>query len=247
VKSILSRRRVYKSTWPKRQTVEWPLSAPQAASPLGALRTDIEQRAPFPVVGGGWITREADGGGLLQAQSEFAPPAKWSTGEVLHHLLLSDNLYRRNFTRLIELQQSGQRPVLRSSFADLNPSIAYIPKSLLPMLEIPFTVANLFVPNVLRETMTQFRLLPAQNPDITTPKKGQPVSELRASLQSAYDEIAALFEANPELDYRVMRYQHPILGSNSVLQMLRIAAMHERRHQSQIQDLLCSPQFAKVA
>jgi hypothetical protein len=28
---------------------------------------------------------------------------------------------------------------------------------------------------------------------------------------------------------------------------LRIAALHERRHQSQIQDLLRLPQFSKVA
>jgi hypothetical protein len=110
-----------------------------------------------------------------------------------------------------------------------------------------FTVVNLFVPNVVRETMTQFRLLPAQNPDITTPKKRQRVSDRRAALQSSHDDIATLFEANPELDYRAMRFQHPILGSNSVLQILRIAAMHERRHQSQIQDLLRLPRFSKVA
>src|SRR5207248_4144115 len=156
-------------------------------------------------------------------------------------------LYQRNFGRLIQLQKSGQRPVLRSNFTDLNPSVAYIPKSLLLMLEIPFTVLNLFVPNVVRETMTQFRLLPAQNPDITTPKKGQRIGDLRASLQSSHDDIAALFSANPDLDYRAMRFQHPILGSNSVVQMLRIAVMHERRHQSQIQDLLRLPQFSKVA
>jgi hypothetical protein len=182
---------------------------------------------------------------LTQAQSEFAPLGKWSAGEVLHHLLLADDLYRRNFAQLIALQKSGERPVLRSSFADLN--IAHIPKSFLPMLEIPFAVVNLFVPTVVRETMTQFRLLPAQNPDITTPKKRQLVSELRAALQSSYEEMAALFNANPELDYRAMRYQHPIMGSNNVLQMLRIAALHERRHQSQIQDLLRLPQFSKVA
>jgi hypothetical protein len=184
---------------------------------------------------------------MTQAQSEFAPQGKWSAGEVLHHLLLADNLYLRNFARLIELQKSGEPQVLRSRFADLNPSIAYIPKSLLPMLEIPFTVANLFVPSVVRETLTQFRLLPAQNPDITTPQKGRRISELRASLQSSYDDIAALFSANPELDYRAMRFQHPIMGSNNVLQMLRIAAFHERRHQSQIQDLQRLSQFFKVA
>jgi hypothetical protein len=184
---------------------------------------------------------------ITQAQSEFAPPGKWSVGEVLHHLLLADDLYRGNCARLIALQKSGQRPVLRQSFPDLNTSIAYIPKSLLPMLEIPFTVVNLFVPSLVRETMTQFRLLPAQNPDVTTPRKGQPISDLRAALQSSYDEMAAMFNANPDLDYRAMRYQHPIMGSNNVLQMLRIAALHERRHQSQIRDLLRLPQFSKVA
>jgi DinB family protein len=185
--------------------------------------------------------------GITQAQSEFSLPGKWSAGEVLHHLVLADDLYRRNFARLIELQKCGETPVLRSSFSDLNTSIAYIPKSFLPMLEIPFTVVNLFVPSVLRETMTQFRLLPAQNPDITTPTKGLPVTELRDALQASCDQIGCLFDDNPQLNYRGMRYQHPIMGSNSVLQMLRIAALHERRHQSQIRDILRSRQFPKVA
>jgi hypothetical protein len=44
-----------------------------------------------------------------------------------------------------------------------------------------------------------------------------------------------------------MRYQHPIMGSNNVLQMLRIMALHERRHQSQIRDILRSRQFSMVA
>jgi DinB superfamily len=184
---------------------------------------------------------------ITQAQSEFAPPGKWSVGEVLHHLLLAENLYRGNFAQLIELQKSGERPILRRSFADLNTSIAHIPKPILPMLEIPFTVMNMFVPSVVRETMMQFRLVPAQNPDVITPKKGQPVNDLRVALQASYDEMAALFNANPNLDYRGMTYQHPIMGSNNALQMMRIVALHERRHQSQIRDLLRLPQFSKVA
>lgn len=185
--------------------------------------------------------------GISQAQSEFAIPGKWSAGEVLHHLVLADDLYRRNFTRLIDLAESGQTPILRSNFAELNTSIAYIPKPLLPMLEIPFTVLNLFVPAVVRETMTQFRLLPAQNPDVTTPAKGEPIQQLRAALQSSCEQIETLFNDHSHLDYRAMRYQHPIMGSNNVLQMLRIMALHERRHQSQIRDILHSRQFAIVA
>jgi hypothetical protein len=184
---------------------------------------------------------------ITQAQSEYAPPGKWSTGEVLHHLILADDLYRRNFIQLIELAKSGQRPVLRTSFAELNTSVAYIPKPFLPMLEIPFTLLNMFVPAAVRETMTQFRVLPAQNPDRTTPNKGKPVHDLLASLQSSFDQIETLFNDNPKLDYRAMRYQHPIMGSNNVLQMLRIMALHELRHQSQIRDILHSRRFPKVA
>lgn len=45
-----------------------------------------------------------------------------------------------------------------------------------------------------------------QNSDIITPKKGQPVSQLRDALQSSYDDMAALFNANPKLEYRSMLY-----------------------------------------
>jgi hypothetical protein len=184
---------------------------------------------------------------ITQAQSEFAPPGKWSAGEILHHLLLAENMYRRNFAQLIDMQKSGERPVLRRSFADMNTSIAHIPKPILPVLEIPFTVMNMFIPTVVRETMMQFRLVPAQNPDVMTPKKGQPVNDLRVALQASYHEMVALFNANPQLDYRGMIFQHPILGSNNLLEMIRILALHERRHQSQIRDLLRLPQFSKVA
>src|SRR5579859_165987 len=80
--------------------------------------------------------------GISQAQSEFAPHGKWSTGEVLGHLLLTDRLYRTNFVQLIELRKAGRRAVIRDSFSNLNTSIAYIPKPLLPLFEIPFTMIN---------------------------------------------------------------------------------------------------------
>jgi len=59
--------------------------------------------------------------GITQAQSEFAPaPGKWSVGEVLDHLLLAENFYRRIFVRLVELQKSGARPVIRSSGSSIQ-------------------------------------------------------------------------------------------------------------------------------
>lgn len=186
--------------------------------------------------------------GIGQMQSEFAPaPGKWSVGENLDHLLLAEKLYRGIFTRLIELQKSGQRPVITIGFDQLNTSLPLIPKPLLPMLEIPFTVFNLFVPTGVRNAMTQFRVFPVKNPDMSTPQWGKPIKELLQALALSYEETAALLRANPDLPYRDMRYRHPMMGDNNVLQSLQVIALHEQRHQSQIQEILRSNRFPKVA
>ena len=186
--------------------------------------------------------------GISQAQSEFAPgPGKWSVGEVLDHLLLAEKFYRQVFAQLIDLQKSGARPVISSGFSQVNTSVAGIPKSFLPMLEVPFTIFNMFVPSAVREAMTQFRIMPAQNPDMATPEKGKLLEDLKSALSSSFEETALVFHSSPLLNYRRMRYRHPLMGDNNALQLLRIVALHERRHQSQIEDILRSRQFPKVA
>jgi hypothetical protein len=186
--------------------------------------------------------------GMTQAQSDYSPGVgKWSAGEVLDHLLLAEKLYRDIYARLIQMQKAGQRPLIHIGFDEVNTSIAFIPKAILPLLEIPFTMLNLFVPTRVREAMVQFRFLPAQNPDVAVPQKGKPIQELSGALAASYQETASLFEANPALDYRHMRYIHPLMGDNTVLDSVRVVALHERRHQSQIEDILRSRQFPKVA
>ena len=186
--------------------------------------------------------------GMTQSQSDHSPGVgKWSAGEVLDHLLLAEKLYRDIYARLIQMQKAGQRPVVHIGFDEVNTSIAFIPKAMLPMLEIPFTMLNLFVPTKVREAMIQFRFLPAQNPDVAVPQKGKSIKELRRALLASYEETAALFDANPALDYRWMRYIHPLMGDNTVLDSLRVVSLHERRHQTQIEEILRSRQFPKVA
>lgn len=186
-------------------------------------------------------------GGLTQKQSEFRPaPGKWSLGEVLDHLLLSEQLYREKFTRLIQLQKAGKKAALRSSFSEIDTSVLFIPRPMLPILDIPFSIFNLFVPAFMREMLTQYRLMPAQNPRIATPRSGRPLSELCAELRSSFKETEGVFEANPGLNYRQMRFAHPLMGNNNALEVLRILALHERRHQSQIRDILTSRHFPKA-
>jgi len=186
--------------------------------------------------------------GLSPAQMDYSPaPGQWSVGELVDHILLAEKLNRGEIAQLIELKKAGQKPVLKRTFADVNVSIGYIPKSLLPYLEIPFTLLNIFVPSSVRELMTRYRLVPAQNPDVGAPRQGRPADELRDELRASLKETEALFEANPDLDYNQMIHRHPLTGANTVPQLLRFTALHEQRHQSQISDVLAHPQFPKTA
>ena len=184
--------------------------------------------------------------GLSQAQLDFVPaPGRWSAGEVFDHLLLAERMNREQFVELIELQRSGRRPELRRGFADVNVSVAYLPKSLLPLLEVPFTVLNMFVPSGVREAVMRNRIIPAQNPDAATPRRGRPAAELRRELASSLEETLTLFDANPGLDYGAMFVAHPLLGRNDVNGLLRFLALHEQRHQSQIAEVLSDPRLPR--
>jgi hypothetical protein len=186
--------------------------------------------------------------GLSQGQLDFAPPAgKWSVGEVLDHLILGQRLNLSYIAEVIGMKKAGHRPVLRLRFEDVDVSIGYVPKSMLPVLEIPFTIVNIFLPNNVRDFMTRYRLVPAQNPELTTPRRFRPADELRNDLISSLRETEALLESNADLDFSEMLIQHPLLGNNNVPGLLRFLALHEQRHQSQIESVLTSPGFPDSA
>jgi hypothetical protein len=180
--------------------------------------------------------------GLSQAQSDYAPaPGRWSVGEVLDHLLLAEKMNREQFAELIELQRSGRPAEVRRSFADVNVSVAYIPKSLLPLLEVPFTVLNMLIPAGVREGMMRSRVIP----DAAAPRRGRPAAELRRDLAASLAATLGLFAANPGLDYGAMVAQHPLLGRNDVGGLLRFLALHEERHQAQIADVMSAPNIPR--
>jgi uncharacterized damage-inducible protein DinB len=181
---------------------------------------------------------------LTQAQMDYAPATgRWSVGEVLDHLILAQRLNLGYLAEVIEMKEAGEQPVLRLNFRDLNVSLGYIPRRILPALEVPFRVLNVFIPDSMRGMMMRHRLIPAQNPDVTTPRRARPADELRNDLVSSFDETEALLESNAHLDYDEMVIQHPLLGTHKVLGLLRFLALHEERHQSQIHDILRSSQF----
>jgi hypothetical protein len=181
---------------------------------------------------------------LTQAQLDYtAASGRWSVGEVLDHLILGQRLNLSYITDVIGMKKVGKRPVLRLSFTDVDVSIGYLPKKILPALVVPFNVMNMFLPSSVRDFMTRQRLVPAQNPELTTPRRCRPADELRNDLIFSLEETEALLESNAHLDYGEMVIQHPLLGNNSVPGLLHFLALHEQRHQSQINEILRSPRF----
>ena len=181
---------------------------------------------------------------LSQAQSEFAPaPRKWSIGEILDHLIRAERLYREKFAELIDMAKSGRPAVLRVRFAEVNTSIAFIPKPLLGLMEAPLGVLNSVMPKCIRETFVQYRLVPAQAPSVAEPTRGRALQELRDELRNALAEMNALFAANAELNFTQMRVIHPLMGDNNIPELLKFIASHEQRHQNQLLDILNLSEF----
>jgi hypothetical protein len=184
--------------------------------------------------------------GLTQAQLDYSPMSGgWSAGEVLDHILLAEATNRDQIARLVGLRREGRRPELRLSFADVNVSIAYLPRFVLPLLEAPLTLANALVPGGLRNYLTRNRVVPFRNPDQATPRRGREARQLRGDLFDSLKETEALFYNNPDLDFGRMVVQHPLLGRYDVPGLLRFMAAHEQRHQSQLAEVLSDARFPR--
>jgi hypothetical protein len=181
-------------------------------------------------------------GGLTQAQLDYSPArGSWSAGEVLDHMLLAEGTNRDQIARLIEMAKAGRGTELRLSFADVNVSVAYLPRSVLPMLEAPLTLLNTVVPDCVRNYLTRNRLVPFRNPDQATPRRGRTSWQLQNDLLDSLRDTESLFQTSPGLDYGAMFVQHPLLGRYDVPGLLRFMSAHEQRHQSQVADILSIP------
>jgi hypothetical protein len=185
---------------------------------------------------------------LSQEQLDYVPEAgAWSIGEMVDHLLLSEQFLRGEIAILIERAKAGQTPYLYRSFAEFNARPAFIPESVLPWLEVPFSVFSMFIPASLREYILRNVPFPAQAPDVTLPRRGKTKAALCEALRVMLCETEALFAANSSLDYENMRHQHPLFGIQTVPELLRTLWLHEQAHQDQIARILASPQFPKAA
>jgi len=181
---------------------------------------------------------------LSEEQAGYKPDRHtWSVAQILDHLLLFEALYRTQIGRMLDAAREGTRSNIDVGLGELDLSIPFVPKVLMPMIELPLTVMNLFVPSALREALLRFPIVKAKNPRVSEPAPARPVAELREQLGSSLAETEALLaEPLPRRAARVT-LSHPLLGRNTIANIFGLMAAHEERHGIQISRLLRQPGF----
>ncbi len=175
---------------------------------------------------------------LSQEQADFrAAPNKWSAGEVLDHLVKTDTVIARELEVVFNQRRRGL-PFVYRSVADVDTSVPFILRPVLPFFEIPFGIANSLVPPALRRSFTGNRNLPVQAPGLLRPRAGRQIDNLRRELKATYETFRRQQEDHPTFNLDRIFYYNLIIGFSSVPGMYKFIASHEQRHQKQLQEAL---------
>jgi len=151
---------------------------------------------------------------LGQAQVDWRPaPDRWSVGEVLHHLILSNRSFALVVGKLVE---RGRREGLAAQ-SDARRSW--------PRLR---AIADVQASG------------PVRNPDRVTPAHGLAVEQLRCELVESHRAVALQIPALAGLDLAALRFPHPLGFELNLYQWADIAGAHERRHLRQIETVLAN-------
>lgn len=186
---------------------------------------------------------------LDQRQLDHSPGSrKWSTGEVLDHLLRVDELFREEFEELLRRWRKRRGPVsLYRSLTDAGLELPLVPNAFRPLFELPTAMAGVFVPRPIRQRIFANRAVPAKAPARIAPRRARPGQELRRELAGFERWLEAFFRDNPGVDWVRLRYYNPLCGFTNLPGVLSFLASHERRHQGQIRDILASDRFPSAA
>ncbi len=156
---------------------------------------------------------------LNQAQADWRPaPGKWSVGETLHHLVLSDRSFALAVRKLV---QRGRREGLAA-----GPSA----RRSWPRMH---TIADVSASG------------PVKNPERVTPAHGLPIEQLRADLAATHESVAAQIPGLSGLDLDALRLPHPLGFELNLYRWVDIAGAHERRHLAQIEAIMAEPGFPR--
>src|SRR4051812_22465710 len=183
-------------------------------------------------------------GHVTPEQAAWSPEkGTWSLAQNADHLLLSERMYLAQFRRLVQMAREGRGSTIELSLKEVNVGFAAIPREVIPLLELPMKVFNLFVPHVVRETMVRYPLIAALNPRSSQPRDDLVLEKLRTDLAAALAETEDFFREPLPPNINELTINHPIMGNNNIPQLFGIVIAHEQRHQEQMAGILAHPSF----
>jgi uncharacterized damage-inducible protein DinB len=171
----------------------------------------------------------------------------WSIAQIADHLLLTEEMYREQFERLLEMGREGRNTSIEISLSEVDVGLVMVPREIVPFFEIPLKMFNLFVPHVVRETFVRYPLLAALNPKASAPREVLSLDKLREDLALSLEATEYFFRTPMPHNIHDLTINHPIMGNNSIPQLFRIVMAHEERHQAQMADLRAHANFPKIS
>ena len=189
------------------------------------------------------ILRQVSGEQALWSPKKGA----WSIAQIADHLLRSEEMYREQFGRLIRMAEEGRGTSIEISLRDVDVGFAAVPREVIELMEFPLRMFNLFVPHVVRETMVRYPLVAALNPRSSEPREGLNIEKLRRDLAEALAETENFFRTPMPANIHELTINHPVMGNNTIPQMLGIMIAHEKRHHGQMSDVRAQASFPKTS
>ena len=126
---------------------------------------------------------------LTTAQASWSPRnGAWSIAQIVDHLLLTEQMYREQFERVIQMSSEGKGSSIEISLDEVDVGFAAIPRGVVSLFEVPMRMFNLFVPHVVRETMVRYSIVSSLNPRKSQPREGLVLGKLRQDLVSSLGE-----------------------------------------------------------
>ena len=181
---------------------------------------------------------------LTEEQAAFRPePGAWSAAQILDHVLLTEALNRRQYQRMLDMAREGMRLHLDIGMDEVQFNLPFIPKAMMPMMTLPLTMMNMFIPPALREAALRNPIMKVKSPKISQPAPAKPIAGLRAQLAASLAETEALFAAPLPPNASRVTVTHPIFGRNTLAGAIRLMAAHEERHGTQLSGVLRHPAF----
>jgi uncharacterized damage-inducible protein DinB len=186
-------------------------------------------------------------GQLTIPQASWSPgEGKWSILQIADHILRSEEMFRDHAQRLLEAVSEGKDSV-EISLSEVDVGFKAIPQEIAPLLEFPMRMFNLFVPHVVRESMIRHPIVGARSARSTGPGEGLTLPKLRQDLAMSLDQTDAFLSMPLPRNLDELTINHPVMGNNTIPQLLRLVIAHEQRHQEQMENLQAHSGFPRVS